>query len=93
MIVTADTKIEELGTDPNFAQHSLRPVPLMQLQEILAKQQEQQHMRTVYGDASSQAGFNVDVIGIILDAGQMQSQHDRTLGKLAAARLKCRTCC
>jgi hypothetical protein len=84
MIITQDSQIHELGPEvANFAKHSLRPIELSELPQVLQKQkeaQEQQQQHAYGGGGANQGIFNVDVIGIVLEAGQMQSQHDQTSG-------------
>lgn len=61
IIVTNETQFQELQDDETIPMHSLRPQPLAELTAILGGMD---------GGAAN-AAYNVDVIGVILDATPM----------------------
>ena len=72
MICTADTKFEEVGDDAGAPRHSLRPVPLNELQAILVKQQQEQGGMNYQLTGQTPPSTLVDVIGIITEYGEQQ---------------------
>ena len=80
MMVNSDSIFELQPEDESTPQHSLRPVPIKELPELLAKQKMGEQQQGGAG-GGMQMGFSVDVIGVVMQAqpmtGRTQSTHTR----------------